>query len=246
MTNINDIINTLDTIAEKNSIDVYLPCIGSTTKVKSLTTKQQKMFYTCIKDNILYNTKFIITAYDVIKENLLDKTILNILTIVDRDIILLALRKQALGTKVKKADFTNCLNNVNTIILPENKKITLDSITLELQVPLAINQYNMEWELRRNLDDIKLTLEEITQNVVINNVVKFIKEIYINDVAININNLSYADRINIAEKLPSEFLNLIQVYAIEINDITSSITIARVNENSLLEFKINADFFIDN
>jgi len=69
MTNLNDIITQINTLSERNSFDIYIPSLKRNVKFKPLTSKQQKSLYSCVTDNIVYSTRFIIVTYNIIKEN---------------------------------------------------------------------------------------------------------------------------------------------------------------------------------
>ena len=68
MSNINDILSTLNQLSEKNSFKVYIPSLKREVAFKPLTSGQQKLFYLCVSDN-LFNSKFITSAFEIFYEN---------------------------------------------------------------------------------------------------------------------------------------------------------------------------------
>lgn len=252
MANINDILTTLNDIALKNVIDVYLPSLQRTVKFLPLTAKQQKEFYACIKDNVFYETKFILTTYEIIKQNC-QEDITGNLTIIDRIVILLALRKNALGSSVITeegiANFDICLEYATKIIVPANSTINVDNIEIEIGIPTIKDQYNMEYELRSNLKDPGVSLDEAISDVVINNISMFIKNIRVlkenSLIDLQYSTFLYKDRLSIIENLPSSALTGLQAYLDKFDVIRSGLLYADIGTDKVIEINISADFFLN-
>lgn len=252
MANINDVLSTLNEIALKNVIDVYLPTLQRSVKFLPLTTKQQKEFYSCIKDNTLYETKFVLLSHGIIVQNC-QEDIVDSLTLVDKIVILLSLRKNALGSTVTTdngtANFDNCLEYSKTITVPGNEIIKTDSLEIEIGIPTIREQYEMEYELRGDLTDPGLTLDEAISDVIVNNICLFIKSIKVikeNEVIdLQYSTFTFKNRLTIIENLPSNTLNELQAYLDKFDVIRSGLLHAETGPESVEEITISADFFLN-
>lgn len=252
MQNINDFIAILNTLSEKNSFEVYIPSLGKNILFKPLTTGQQRLFYLCVSDNMLFNTKFVLTTFQIIEENCLEKVYIKKFTVLDRISILLALRKNALGSEmlVEKenvqytVNFESSFEYIKTAVLPENKTIEAKGIKLLLHTPLLIDQYGIEKELRENTNK-QTTVDELLKESILNEACKYVDEIILEDVEVDYKSLSYKDRITLIEKLPVEFMYEIQNYAESVVDIQNQILEVKIDQNNSIGFDLTVDFFLD-
>ena len=244
MSDINEFIESINANAVKNSIEVFLPSFQRIVKFKPVSTKQYKDLYACIKDNILYNTKFVIVTYNIIKDNCLEPDILDQINIIDRAFILLALRKNILGTTVKNIDFSSNLALASTIVLPEEVLLTIDNIKINTQIPTLKEVYEMEVELRGDLKEETVTINTLTENLIIGGCCKFIKNIQVEDTNLNFKTFSYKERIRLVENLPASTLNSIQSFAEKVTNLQDSVTNVLNSDGTRFQFYINADFFL--
>jgi len=239
MKNINNFLNA---VSAAETVKVYLPCLQKTVSFKSLSAKQINTFRNIKNDASYYDTGFIKATYKIIQENCIDASILDKITVVDKNIILLELRKQARGSLVDEGvNYSSTLRNIKDIVLPEQESVTVDVITLDLQVPLAKEQYEIEAELRNTAI---IEIEQVAQNIVTSNLIKFIKEVKINNIPQNYKTLSYKDRMLIVEHLPSAFLALVQKYAVKVDELNAFLTQVKLDDNETYSFNIDSDFFL--
>jgi len=248
MANINTVLATLNAISDKNSIDVFLPSLQRVVKFKPLTAKQQKGFYACIVDNVLFDTKFVLNTYQILKENCTEDIIDN-LTIIDRIVILLALRKDALGTQItideETGDFDSCLNYAASLSgVPSNAVYKIDNLEIELKVPTIKEQYDMEVELRGNLKETKYMPEEAISEVVINSVALFVESIKSEAENLEYKSFTWVDRLQIIENLPSSVINSIQSYLDSYSNIRENLLQIQRENDTTIEFNVTADFFL--
>lgn len=238
MSNVNNFVSVLNSIAEKTSINVYLPSLKREVRFKTINAKQHKDMYSCLRDNKVYNTNFIITTYNIIKNNCLEPEVVNQINIIDKTYILLALRKSTLGPIIKNRNinFDECLNSANTIVLPDEEMLLIGEIKIVTQIPLLEETYKMEIELRGTLQEKKITIETLTEELIINSCCKYIKEVWINDKSLNVKAFNYKDRLTIVENLPAIALTSLQEFAKKISTLQDNIT------NN--QFYINTDFFL--
>jgi hypothetical protein len=252
MSNIDSFLSTLNTLSEKNSFEVYIPSLKRNVLFKPITTGQQRSLYLCISDNSLFRTKFISTTFQIIKDNCTEPNLLQKLTVIDRIAILLAFRKNTLGTDiiVEKDDvqystnFESNLELVKTISLPENKTINVKGIQIDLQVPLVLDQYGIEKELREGLAT-SMPLNEAIEESILNEVCKMVGEIYIDSNKVNYNSFSYKERLQILEKLPAEFIFEVQNFAETVNKVIDELLTVKVDNENSIGFDLTVDFFLE-
>lgn len=244
MSNVNDFIASLNAIAEKNSIRVFLPSLQRVVRFKPINAKQHKSIYSCAKDNVIYNTKFIITTYNIIKENCLEPDVISELNIIDRTYILLALRKDVLGTVYKNINFESCLGLTYTTALPVSDILNINDVKIQPQIPLLEESYKMELELRSDLQDETITIDTLTEELIINSCCKFIKEIWVGDVQINFGSFNFKERLTIVENLPAVVLNHLQYFAGKVTELQDSITAVTDIDKKTQQFYIDTDFFL--
>ena len=256
MSKINVFLDTLNAVAEKNAFEVYIPSLKRTVKFKPITAKQQKSFYSCVRDNILFETQFIKTTYEIIKENCLEQDIIDSFNIIDRVSILLNLRKNILGTAIAvvkdevlyNLDFAECLERLQRIETPSNKNITTQDIQVEFEVPTITEQYKAEIELRQNSNTDSFTYNEAVVELVTSEVCKIIKSVSITKdgqvLKLYYKNLSFEERITLTNNLPAEIFIELQKYIKEINTAYDSLLLIKVDENTTVSFDISPDLFL--
>ena len=251
MNKLDNVVAALNLITEKTAFEIYIPSLKRVVKFKPLTAKQQKTFYSCVDEIPIFNTQFIIVAFNIIKENCTEVEIINSLNVIDRLAILLAIRINTLGNTVDiekdgelySLNLQECLNKIQNITLPSIKTVSVKNIQLELQVPTLIDQYGLEKELREGINSLPAKI--LIESLIIGEVGKLIKEIYIDNTPINYAVFSHKERIEIVEKLPAEIIFELQSYAAQINNILENTTTFEISENNKVSFDITPDFFLD-
>jgi hypothetical protein len=178
----------------------------------------------------------LITTYNIIKENCLEPDIITDLNIFDRAFILLALRKNVLGSVYKDTDFSSSLEMASTLVLPTSEILTMGEIKIEPQIPSLQESYEMELELRNDLQNKTITIDMLTEELIINSFCKFVKEIWVGDKQLNFKSFKYKERLTLIENLPATALNSLQSCAGSVTALQDSIT--------LNKFYIDTDLFL--
>lgn len=253
MANINEILAALNTYTESNAYDVFIPSLKRNVKFKPLTGKQQKAFYDCFADNIVFRTKFVILSYNTIKENCLEPNLVDSFNVIDRSAILLTIRKNALGSefilvkddKQYMVNIDDCLLNATKIETPQPKTVTTQNLEFTLAVPTILDQYNIEKQLRENSTETTVPMTRLVKDVLFSEASKFIKEIYLNKTPFNFSQLSYADRITVVEALPADALIQLQSYLKEVEQLQLVMLSVQLENNEVSAFDITPDFFLE-
>lgn len=255
MSNYNTFLNILNNIAEKNAFEVYVPSLKRNVKFKPITIKQQKSFYSGVQENTLFNTQFIITTYNIIKENCLEPELVDAFTILDRLSILLSLRKHTLGAGIAvvkdgttyNLDITECINRVQVVAVPINKTLTLQGFEVEIGVPTILEQYKAEIELR-NTSSRVASYKEAVLEIIAGEICKTIKSIKLlqgdSPVVLNYIDLTFEQRLSLLDKLPAEVFLFLQKYIKEVNEIFESVLRFKTEDGKEISFDVNSDFFL--
>lgn len=256
MSKINAFLDTLNSVAEKNAFEVFIPSLKRNVKFKPVTAKQQKSFYSCVRDDALFETQFIKTTYSIIKENCLEQDITDSFNIIDRVSILLNLRKNILGTAVAvvkdevlyNLDFTECLERLQSIVVPSGKVVSSQNVQVEFEVPTIAEQYKAEIELRGNSSTNALTYNEAIVELVTSEICKIIKNVSITKdeqlLKLDYKNLTFEERVVLTNNLPAEIFIELQKYIKEINTVYDSLLLIKIDENTTVSFAVGPDLFL--
>lgn len=203
--------------------------------LEPLNLKQQKNIISSsfggVKNNILF--------LKAINEILIESSGDNSLLICDRAPLLVALRINSIGDKYNNLDLNQIIDNYKNykINYKLEDKITYKSMSAELNIP-SLNQENafinrMESLLKEG-DNSSFNLGIMYSH----ELAKFIAKVSIDDIKLDLSQLSIPDRVSVVEKLPLSLtklvLKFIEAYKIEENKLL------RVGERGL---SINVDFF---
>jgi len=250
-TQVNDIINLLQAVEQETSFNVFVPSLQKNVKFKPLSTEQLKRILKTVVDSPIYSTEFTITINSIIKENCLDKTVTDdTLTIYDKLLVVLKLRTASisdnytftfteeeietysLAEKTKTISYTEHYEDFikHALTFPE-ELITIDSCLVTCNLPSLQTENRLEKELHKNAKIDVSTPEElrtIVGETFINEVTKFISNISINDIAIDLTNLSFKERIRLVEKLPTKIINQVIKYIEKYRNSVKPLTTVKV------------------
>ena len=233
-----DVLNMMDRVNETFAYEVWVPSLGRNIMFRELNTSQQKRLVKCIIDSPIYNTEFIFTMWKILKENCADKTInVDDFTIIDKLFICLAMRSVSVGdlfelefspskdesvAKVKRGiSLQKIIDDAKIkMVMPGTQIINSGLYKIECGVPTIKTEYLLERELRENLSlEQSKDLNELRKTVgeaFISEIVKYIKSITITDVdketKIELDNISFMNRIALIEKIPAKTLKKIIDY----------------------------------
>jgi len=242
--NIENILGLMDRVNESFCYEVWVPSLNRNVMFRELNTAQQKRLIKSIIDSPVYNTEFIFTLRQILKENCADSIDIDALTIIDKLVIALKIRSLNISDVVEmefdknnKRAFSieKILNDVKTnLSLPAPRQISDDKgiYTLTCSVPTIGAEYRLEKELRdnQNINEIKTT-EELRNTIgtaFINELVKYVDTISIKTsdteiTDINLNAVNFKNRITLIEKIPEKITNKLIEYINEIKKETDKI-----------------------
>lgn len=233
--NIQNVLQILKELDKSNSFEVYLPSLQKTALFKQLNTEQLKKLLKTVIDSPIHNTEFITTFNSIIKENILDESInVEELNIFDKLLILIKTRIESISpeytfslteeeiadTGLAEKSFTvNLTNSYNSFVekLPVFEKEIIKSNTYEIttSLPTLQTENKLEKELYKNIK-LEITTPDELRNTIgdtfINELTKYISELKVGDTAIDLNTLTFKNRIKIVEQLPTSAINSVLKY----------------------------------
>jgi hypothetical protein len=248
-------INILREIALKNAFAIYIPSLGRDVKFIPLNIAQQRQIYESASDNLAFQTKFVITTYEIIKNNCLESEVVNQLNVVDRASVLIALRKNLFNTNIAATENGNIdLNLVQEKIKNTNCNLFKDSIQVgdllfKIQVPNIFNWYVIEKELRSG-PEVPKTFVKIFSEIYATELLKLIKEIYYKTengeyTPVLFEEKTTQEKIQAINSLPAESSFQLKDALIKYYDYYMDLLTVVTDENISLILDIRADFFIE-
>jgi hypothetical protein len=258
--NFDDALNALSNASESFKIDVWLPSKQRYVTFKEIDAKQQKSLLSAAIDNSVYNSDFIKSFYNILKENVLDEdeTFIDELSIADKAFIAISLRSQiseeltinfseTINEKIKIKDVISKFKSYKNPNF-ENLEVKNNEVSIKINIELPTIKDELDYEEQfykdyKKVDDVKTTkdLQNIVSEAFIAETSKYIKDISINDKNFDFKALTFNQKIRIVEKLPSALIQkLLEQISLWKKDIDSVLTVKNgditkvINIDSLL------------
>ena len=231
-TSFKDILAGVSELNKQQMVSVYVPSMNDEIKFKPLTVKQQKLILSSGVDTEIENLAFNNATNSIILENCLSSK--NKITLIDKPIILLQLRQNAVSDTLKITDgdnehTVNINEHVQTIrdsIKGDSEltfKVESDGVTIEGVVPtLDIDtKYNKQFTKSvKKSNKRDLTLSDVVGDIYIHEMVKYVKTISIGDNTLQLDdNVSVEQTINVFESLPMTISNKVATAIKNVRDI---------------------------
>ena len=212
--NFKDLLSSIDALNESSAASVYVPSIKQDVPFSPMSVKQQKKILASGIDNEVENLSFMNALNDIICENCRDGKV-KILTC-DKPLIILQLRKQAVGDKLTITENDQDYNiNLNEHIescknlkgvTKKTFELTHDTITITGRIPtLATDtQYNKHFtqSVKKNTKT-KVKITDIIGDIYVSELVKYIDTITIGEVSVSAgDDLTPANAVQLFESLP--------------------------------------------
>lgn len=220
--NVDNILSFLKDLSVATSYKLTVPSNNKEITLKHLNTEQLKELIETVTDTVVINNNFDAVFYNILKSNILTSDInVDDFTIYDVYYIALQTRISCLS-EIYTIHFTE--QEVQTYKLPTNKhKINLKEILNSKQLNSIANETITENHINITCkvptvkdecdyikyfaDNLNTLLDKELQNVVgeifIYEIVKSIKDIFINDTLVDFSSLSFKDRVDVVKQLPS-------------------------------------------
>ena len=216
---------------------------GNTINCKQLTTSQLKQLIKTIVDSPLTQATFTSTATKIFEESVEQDTTSSHLNIIDRLLFILETRIHTISqeivvntdTSTYTLNITTIINNLrNNIIeyipLFQDKTFQKGNVTLTIGIPLLTAEFQLNEELYNDFDPNVNDSDELRKaigDVFINEIAKTIKTIKVDDVELDLAEVTFKDRLDAIEKLPASLIQNVIEYAEAYKTIISqSLTIS--------------------
>lgn len=264
---VQDVLHLIKDLDLTSSFEVYISSLKKNVKFKQLSTEQFKRLLKTVIDSPIYNTEFITTINNVIKENCLEKDV-NVanFNVLDKLLILIKTRIESVDpnytfTFTKEEIEENNLPEPTYIIdlaeqynnfiktAPELLSQTFDHETISIvcSLPTISTENKLEKELHKNTKIDISTPEELRNTLgdaFINELSKYISSLKIGESEINLDQVSFKDRVKIIEQLPTIIINKTLKYIETYKKLISTLTTYKVLKTEFeKEIPIDATFF---
>ena len=211
----NSVVDKIKQIAIINKVNTYARSVNADVSFLPLTIKQQKNIIKTALDVVLSPITFSLTTTEIIKENIQTKTNLSI---IDKPLILLALRANSLGTSYvidgeqkEVVDLSECLKRREAINIADlAETLTFDNLEITTKVPSLEEDYRVNLDCKRVLDSRKSNdndkIKDLIGEVYVYEIIKFIDNIKVtvdnktDEIKFNI--LSINQKVETVESLP--------------------------------------------
>ena len=232
--NVSKLISKLNTLSDKG-IEVFVPSKKKTVTVKPLNLKQQKDLISSMLDGVRGTLDFT----SVLNSIILDNSGVEDLKVFDKIPFIIGMRIEALGTKYITNDGTvdlqAVLDNIKKTKLQfkEEKLIEYKNLKVNLSIPTL--QYENVL-LKKGASDLSVQDGSYKEEVAVLymlEIVKYIKELEIDEVAVNMPDIKITDRINLVEKLPLAIYTDISDYIEAVNTYNTSLLTVGDNKVSI-------------
>lgn len=221
--NAKSFIDTLKDINDANTVNVKVPSLGKNITFKQISVNQQKEIIRTAFDGIDGVISRSIVVNDIIVGNSNgDADFL----IIDKPAIMLALRKESLGSKIKKDGVEYDLNNVPAIKKSDVKlkhTVEHDGIAVDLKVPTLTLDSDISNKLAKEFAKFETPEEKIKQSldtVIAYESAKYVDKITIGDATVSFEDVSVHERKDIINNLPLTLNNKIVEYIASIKEVT--------------------------
>jgi len=215
--NFSDILNSLNEVTKQ--YEIFIPSLNVKTKFTGFTAKQQKEAIQSALEKENAGIGFSILTTEYIQTNLIEKN-LNLLAS-DKNYILACLRAQSLSKNYRTLgsesfDITPILSN-NIAVPNELKSAQLEDndITVSIEIPTLIKDKSI------NLESKKIILSEQANylgSLYLNEIIKYIKAIKTPKATINFDELTFNQKLQVAEKLPIAISSQVVEYINKLKD----------------------------
>lgn len=211
----NFVLDKLKQIAASNKVQSFARTLNIDVSLTPLTIKQQKDIIKTALDVVLSPITFALTTSEIIKDNLQLK---QNLTILDKPLLLLALRANSLGTKVTLDDDAKTVYDFSSNLLKKEvidisrvaETISFPGIDITTKVPTLEEDYKVNLECKKVLENKKSKDDEKVKDLIgeiyIYEIIKFINSIKLTldskTEEVNFSTLSIQQKVEAVENLP--------------------------------------------
>jgi len=225
-----NILSKLKELNKKKSVGIFLPSLGKKVKFLPFTLKQQKDILSKMPQDasglITFNSLF----NDIIIANCEDEVKLEDINIFDRMSIVFSYRISSIGGNVESDEGEINLNEVIKAIsnydftkIFKDIEVSLKDISATLCIPNLKYDAEINSQISKKISKNAST-QQIISEIYTSEVLKFIKEVTVDDVKVNLTTMNYYDKLEVVENLPGNFVKKIMKFIQDVKDVENIIT----------------------
>lgn len=216
--NVSKLISKLDKLGD-DGIEIFIPSKKKTVTVTPLNLKQQKDLISSALDGVKGTLDF----SKILNSIILDNSGAGDLKIFDKIPFIIGLRVEALGTKYVdnggEIDLQIVLDNIkkHKLQFKEEKLIEYKNLKVNLSIPTLQDENVL---LEKGSSDLSAEGHDLKTEVGVLymlEIVKYIKEVEIDEITIDMSNTKVTDRMNLVEKFPLAIYSEISDYIETVN-----------------------------
>jgi hypothetical protein len=247
-----------------------IPSLKRDVPFNEINTSQQKRLVKSVIDSPVYNTEFIYTLREILRENCQDPSInIDNLTIIDKLFLALNLRIKSIGNNVDVEIETKQGQKVSVSLdLSKILELALSSIQnidpvvfedayykIECSVPTIGTEFSIEKELRNKVTDIEIdNIQELRQTVgdaFVGEIVKYVSSVSVKDkddtlVPVQWQQFTFANRIRVIETFKTGLLKNVLNYINSVREEVDKIELVKFEfggETYERRLSIDGNFF---
>tara|TARA_R110002050_G_scaffold61184_4_gene135424 strand:- start:608 stop:1348 length:741 start_codon:yes stop_codon:yes gene_type:complete len=221
--NAKNFLSTLKELNDANTVKVKVPSTGKNAEFKLASVSQQKDLIRTAFDGVDGVITRTVAVNNIILENSVDDVEF---LIIDKPAVLVALRKESIGSDIKIGDKTYDLNTLPAIKKSDVKltdTLEHDGITVNVEVPTLVTDSEVTKKLAKEFAKYEAAAEKIKQSVdivVAYESAKYVDTITVGEDEIKFSDISVTERKDIINNLPLALNNKIIDYIGSIKDVT--------------------------
>jgi hypothetical protein len=221
--NVKSFLSNLQELNDANTVTIKVPSTGKNASFKHASVNQQKELLRSVFDGV----DGVIKRANILNKLITDNSIADIdFLIIDKNPILIELRKESVGSTITIEDVKYDLNDLPTFKKSDVKlkaTVSHDDITVKLKVPTLTIDTEVNTKLSAELAKITDQQEKVKQSVdlvVAYETSKYIDSIKVGDAEITFNEISSYERKEVVNNLPLKLSNKILDYIGGIKKVT--------------------------
>ena len=206
-------VNFIDQLKEYNrtnfSKDIFVPSLERDVKFSTLTAKHQRDIIHSTLDNPLLNLVFHDRLYKILKELCHEESIIDSLTVFDKDAIAIQLRYHFISTKYEEKEMDGGIEAIKNTRLSFKPYIEeVDGINMQLEIPSIqkekkiLSQYSKGKNISINTQKEE-DIRELVADAYILEVIKFVSKVQIvgTDIVVDFSLHNVEENIKVVETL---------------------------------------------
>ena len=250
LTDVTQILNVVQRQKTAYASNYWVPSLEKDVKFCEINTSQQKRLIKSIVDSPVYNTEFIQTFRDVLRENCTDDVDIDELTVIDKLLLALGLRISCVGNmidleiqpdpeeepKAVPVDLMKVYDSAKKALTNIKAEMFEDKLfVVECNVPTIGTEYRLEREFRVDNENIEIETNKELRDTIgeafIDEVVKYVSDVSLKSgdgiTEITWNKFNFADRIQVVESFSTSLLKDIISFINNVKKETNKVEIAK-------------------